>query len=199
MTDSQLDESDEVLVLRGQLGDRAALERLVGRWHEPVRELLRHITLDADAAEELAQETWVSALRSLGRLREPDRFRWWLFTIARRRAQDRFRSAYRKPQTPTAPDELVELDPATTYAHEPLAIVDDRDQLVGLLGRVDHELREVLVLHHLHDWPVGEVAAALDIPEGTVKSRLHRARRHLAPLIAHSDTESTADPEETHQ
>ncbi len=172
-------ETDEILVLQSQLGDRAALERLVARWHGPVHDLLFHITLDADAAEDLTQETWLAALRSLAGLREPDRFRWWLFTIARRRARDRFRHAYRHPATATAPEDLAELDDVMAD-DDPLAVVDDRDRILDLLGDLDIELREVLVLRHLHDWPVADVAEVLDIAPGTVKSRLHRARRRIA-------------------
>ena len=188
------EESDEVLVLRSQLGDRAALEQLVGRWHQPLLDLLRQITLDVDAAEDLAQETWISALRSLARLREPDRFRWWLFTIARRRAHDRLRHAYRSPVAPAAPDDLADVDRRPVPDQDDAeAAVADRDQIVSLLRHLDVELREVLALHHLHDWPVREVAAALDVPEGTVKSRLHRARRQLAPLTG---DDRSADPDD---
>ena len=179
-------DSDEILVLRSQLGDRTALEQLVTRWHRPVRDLLFQITLDAEAADDLTQETWVGALRSLARLREPDRFRWWLFTIARRRAHDRFRSAYRRPTTATAPEDLAAIKEPVGY--DALAVVDDRDRILDLLGGLDIELREVLALHHLHDWPVGDIAEALDLPAGTVKSRLHRARRRIADGdAAHND------------
>jgi len=129
-------ESDEILVLRSQLGDRSALEQLVGRWNQPVRELLRHITLDSDAAQELTQETWLSALRSLTKLREPVRFRWWLFTIARRRAHDRFRHVYRNPTSPSPPEELVDI--AVPGRQEAWTIVvDQRDQIIDLLGDLD--------------------------------------------------------------
>ncbi len=188
---SAVDVADDVLVLQSQLGDVAALELLVERWHPPLWEMLHHITLDAGAADDLAQETWLSALRSLAGLREPGRFRWWLFTIARRRATDRLRHKYRSGEQTSDPLSLTDNLKADQVEHQgdstlsSITAAELRADVVAMLQPLDVELREVLVLHYLHDWPIDEIAGALDIPAGTVKSRLHRARHRLSPKPNH--------------
>ncbi|MDY7102492.1 MAG: RNA polymerase sigma factor [Actinomycetota bacterium] len=170
--------TDTELVLRGQLGDRAALGALVARWHEPVHGLLRQLVLDDHAADDLTQEVWLEAMRSLAGLREPERLRPWLFTIARRRAVDRLRRRYRRPERVEAPDELPE--PPGVDAGDPAGAVVDRTYVTGLLGELEPDLRIAVALVHLQGCSVAEAAEIVGVPEGTVKSRLHRARRRLA-------------------
>ncbi|WP_182873415.1 RNA polymerase sigma factor [Microbispora sp. H10670] len=80
--------TDELLVTRAQLGERAALAQLVARWRMPVWTYVRRM-LDAERADDVAQEVWLAVVRGLPRLREPGRFAPWLFTIARRSVTDR--------------------------------------------------------------------------------------------------------------
>jgi len=82
--------SDELLVVRAQLGNRSALEDLVVRWQRPVWLYVRRM-LDAERADDVTQEAWIAVVRALPRLREPDRFAPWLFTIVRRTALNRLR------------------------------------------------------------------------------------------------------------
>jgi RNA polymerase sigma-70 factor (ECF subfamily) len=121
-----------------------------------------------DLADDVAQEVWLAVVRGLPRLKEPERFAAWLFTIARRSVVNHLRHRYAE-------------QPQVDIADEPdLADgVVDRVDVRRLLDGVPLMEREVLVLFHLEDLSLEECAEVLGVPVGTVKSRLHRARRLL--------------------
>ncbi|GAB2951151.1 RNA polymerase sigma factor [Nonomuraea fastidiosa] len=158
--------TDELLVVRAQLGERDALAELVSRWRTPVWTYVRRM-LDAERADDVSQEVWLAVVRGLPRLREPDRFAPWLFTIARRSVMDRLRGRYAEPPAP-AGDET---------AADPAGAALDRAELIAALALLPPPEREILVLHYLQDLPVEDCAQICGIPAGTVKSRLSRARR----------------------
>ncbi|WP_350279536.1 sigma-70 family RNA polymerase sigma factor [Kribbella sp. HUAS MG21] len=121
-----------------------------------------------DLADDVSQEVWLAVVRGLPRLKEPERFAAWLFTIARRSVVNQLRERYAdQPQAPP-------------YDEPDLADhVVDRVDVRRLVGSVPVLEREVLVLFHLEDLSLEECAEVLAVPVGTVKSRLHRARRLL--------------------
>ncbi|MGV9305898.1 RNA polymerase sigma factor [Nonomuraea sp. NPDC003727] len=162
--------TDELLVVRAQLGERAALAELVARWRMPVWTYVRRM-LDAERADDVTQEIWLAVVRGLPRLREPSRFAPWLFTIARRSVTDRLRDQYAREQETLAAGDVV--------AEDPVEAVVDRAELVSLLSGLPVPEREVLVLFYLEDLPVEDCAQICRVPVGTVKSRLNRARRLL--------------------
>ncbi|MFD0889555.1 RNA polymerase sigma factor [Streptosporangium algeriense] len=162
--------TDELLVVRAQLGERAALAELVDRWRVPVWTYVRRM-LDAERADDVAQEIWLAVVRGLPRLREPDRFAPWLFTIARRSVTDRLRGRYAREREALAADR--------TVVEDPVEALLDRAELVGLLAELPVPEREVLVLFYLEDLSAEDCARICQVPVGTVKSRLNRARRLL--------------------
>ena len=91
-------DADELLAIRCQLGERAAFDALIARWHEPLWRYLRRLANNDDAARDLTQDTWLRVLRGIGALREPAKLRPWLFGIARRVAMDRLRFEYARPR-----------------------------------------------------------------------------------------------------
>src|SRR5262245_17529068 len=90
--------SDELLVVRCQLGERGALAELVRAWHDPVWTYVRRMLGPADA-DDVTQEVWLAVVRGLPRLRQPDRFAPWLFTVARRAVTNRLRAEYARPES----------------------------------------------------------------------------------------------------
>ncbi|RGA05118.1 sigma-70 family RNA polymerase sigma factor [Microbispora triticiradicis] len=166
--------TDELLVTRAQLGERAALAQLVARWRMPVWTYVRRM-LDAERADDVAQEVWLAVVRGLPRLREPGRFAPWLFTIARRSVTDRLRGEYALVEETSAFGDLV----GEAGAEDPAEALVDRAALVSVLADLPLLEREILVLFYLEDLPVEECADICQIPAGTVKSRLSRARRLL--------------------
>jgi RNA polymerase sigma factor (sigma-70 family) len=164
---------DELLAVRCQLGEPAAFDALVARWHEPLWRYVRRLTDGDETAADTVQDVWLRILRAMPRLRDPARLRAWLFGIARRAVLDRVRQRY-------AEAESVPLDDVDVAAPEP------RDDLAESLGLMQDELarlpfteREILVLFYLEDLTLAQLTEVLGVPVGTVKSRLFRARQLL--------------------
>jgi RNA polymerase sigma factor (sigma-70 family) len=166
-------QEDELLVIRCQLGERAAFDELIDRWHGPLLRYVRRMTGQDDAAREVVQDAWLRVLRGISRLRDGARLRPWLFGIARRAVIDRLREKYA-----AAVDGDVDV---SAIAADPVP-----DDLVEEVAAMQHELsrlplteREVLTLFYLRELSLAEVADVLSVPIGTVKSRLFRARQLL--------------------
>jgi RNA polymerase sigma-70 factor (ECF subfamily) len=161
----------ELLVVRAQLGDRRSLAELVARWHDPIRRYVRRMMSDRDAADDVAQQVWARALKALPGLTQPERFAPWLFTIARRSVMDRLADKYGGPEEIHAVEDLAVDDHA--------AAVIDRARIADGLGRLPAREREVLILFYLQDLSLQECGEVLQVPVGTVKSRLFKARHLL--------------------
>ena len=164
---------DELLAIRLQLGERAAFDDLIARWHAPLWTYLRRVLGDQDAARETLQDVWIRVIRGIPRLREPASLRPWLFGIARRALMDRLRGQYADPVDGEIDVETLADDSASVRDADDLAALDDA---VASLPVVE---RDVLTLFYLEELSLAEVAAAMNVPVGTVKSRLFRARRLL--------------------
>jgi RNA polymerase sigma factor (sigma-70 family) len=162
----------ELLVIRCQLGEREAFDELVNRWHLPIWRYVRRLVSRDDDAEEITQEVWLRILRGILGLGDPTRLPAWIFTIARRAVMDRLRVRYAQaplvPLEEEASDLLVTEEPDLGWMDEEIL-----DQALLELSPME---REVLVLFHLRELTLREVAEVLGIPSGTVKSRLSRAR-----------------------
>ena len=134
---------------------------------------------DWQAAEDLMQETMVRAWRNLGKLNaDPQALGPWLFAVARRIAVDRFRARVARPRE-SAPDQLER----ACAPEEPFERLLDRDTIRGALAGLSEAHRAVLVHVYLLDRTVPETAAALGLPEGTVKSRVHYALRAVREAL----------------
>jgi RNA polymerase sigma-70 factor (ECF subfamily) len=162
--------TDELLVVRAQLGERAALAELVTLWRMPVWTYVRRM-LDAERADDVTQEVWLAVVRGLPRLREPGRFAPWLFTIARRSVTDRLRGEYARERAAASAADVV--------AEDAVEAMVDRAEMVSALSGLPVLEREILVLFYLEDLSAEDCAQICGIPVGTVKSRLSRARRSL--------------------
>jgi RNA polymerase sigma-70 factor (ECF subfamily) len=164
--------------------DRAAFDALVRTRIDAVyRTSLAILGNQADAAD-ATQETFVSAWCHREALRDPDLFDAWLGRINLNACRAQLRRRGR-----TSVREIPLLDPED--GPEPASTgraLDDRTAAADVFDRAFARLtvddRAVLVLHHLHERPVAEIAAALGSPEGTIKSRLHRARAALESALA---------------
>ena len=175
----QIDE--ELLVIRCQLGERRAFDALIARWAGAVAGYARRVCEDEDAAAELTQDIWLRVFRGIGRLQDPRRFRAWLFGIAHRAFMDLLRRRYR--QVPPLPDDDGEGTEDDSHGRH-----HDLERIERGLGRLPPIEREILTLFYLQELTIEEAATALAIPAGTVKSRLHRARKLLR-----SDLEKEGD------
>lgn len=171
--DIRAQKEDEWLVVRCQLGERPAFDELIERWHEPLSKYLRRLAGDDEAAKEVAQDAWLRVLRGIGRLRDGSKLRPWLFAIARRALMDRLRQQYVSPATN-------DVDMADIPLEEDDGALEQELRAMELhLGQLPVVEREVLTLFYLRELSLNDVAEVLAVPVGTVKSRLHRARRML--------------------
>jgi RNA polymerase sigma-70 factor (ECF subfamily) len=168
---------DDMLVLAAQAGETAAFERLALRWHP---RLLRHalrLTGDAEGSQEAVQEAWVSIARGLWRLRDPARFAPWALRITGRRCADWIdgrRTSRGRSSTLADADAIPE--PVSDRA-------DDITRVRDALRRLDPERRALMAMFYVEGMTVYEIAAALGIPCGTVKSRLYHAREKLRAVL----------------
>lgn len=175
-------ELDEVTLRRAQRGDADASRALVDRHQAAVFALLGRMlgSVRRSAIEDLAQDTFLAVFAALPRFR-PDggaRLSTWILTIAARRAIDELR---RRPPVPLAADDIA---PARDRADGPA----ERRQLAAAIDRALADLappyRAAFVLYELHGLDYGEVALALGVDIGTVRSRLARARAALRAALA---------------
>lgn len=164
---------DSAWVIRLARGDEAALTCLYERHAQAVLGYLVQLTGDRGEAEELLQDTFVAAWRAAGGFNRRSTVLTWLLGIARRRARD----GRRRRRLPTVDKELFELAVA---GFEELALARlELGQLGRLVAQLPAAHREVLSLALVQELSYAEVAEVLGISVGTVKSRLHAARRAL--------------------
>ncbi|MEM1098075.1 MAG: RNA polymerase sigma factor [Planctomycetota bacterium] len=171
--------ADEWLVLRAQDRDADAMRRLVDRWNGRLYRHALNMTGDADAARDVSQEAWLGILKRLSKIDDPAAFPAWAYRITNHKAVDWIRRASRRRQhhTPLTGDL-----PATTSSTS-----DDRDETTrrvhAALRKLSVDERALLSMHYLNDLSTAEIAIALGIARGTVKSRMHRARQNLKPYL----------------
>lgn len=169
---------DEYLVASAQAGDRAAWERLVVRWQP---RLLRHawrLTGHADRAADLVQDAWVDIWKGLRALDDVVAFPAWAFRIVTRRCQRSWQAAER------AHADLLDIadtphDSDDAAAADAMAREIDVARVQAAMAALPASQRAALSLFHLEDLSVAEISIALDVPPGTVKTRLMHARRKI--------------------
>ena len=158
---------------RARGGDLTAFEDLVRAHQADVYRLALHLVRDVQTAEDVTQDAFVHAYRSLRRFRGGSKFSTWLFRITRNCAIDAIRRRERRrtyERAALAPDVPVE-DPALRVALE------------QAIDGLPPELREPFVLIEVFGLAYDEAAAVLGSPAGTLKSRMHRARRALVEAL----------------
>jgi len=170
---------DEYLVASARLGDRKAFDLLARRWG---RKLLAHawrLTGDIDLAREAAQDGWLEIVRGVGRLRDERAFPAWAYQIVTRRCARQVgrRRRDRDLGAAVALEPLVEAGPPETG--DPVAAARLRTALAAL----PQAQRAAVALFYLEDLSVAETAIALNVPAGTVKTRLMHARRSLRAVL----------------
>ena len=162
-----------------QAGDPQALAALIDRWRAPLYAFLwRRV---GDGADDLFQESWIRVSRARDRFDRSRRFSTWLFQIANNLCRDRWR---RQGVRRRALDALRDEAQASGQDHVPAPELPGEDRLRRQLDRLPERLREVLVLRYYQDLGEAEIAEILDIPRGTVKSRLHAAVQAARAVLA---------------
>ncbi|ELP66756.1 sigma-70 family RNA polymerase sigma factor [Streptomyces turgidiscabies] len=182
-----VDESITAWALAARGGDPVAVERFVGALHRDVVRYVAHLSADPQAADDLAQDTFLRALGSLHRFEGRSSARSWLMAIARRAVIDSFRHAAARPRLHDTEDWRLTVELAQPSG---LPGFDDGVALLDLLAALPDERREAFVLTQLMGLPYAEAAEVSDCPVGTVRSRVARARATLVGLLAEAEIEA---------
>ena len=166
-----------MLVLQCQEGNDNAMERLITRWQPRLSRLAWRLTAHREAAADIVQDAWLAIVRGLDRLDDPARFRAWAYRIVSNKCVDwtRRRVARRNVETGLRDDAA---GASCDSKHE----TDSEREVARMreaLTKLPDEQRAMISLHYLDGMGVVEIARALDVPEGTVKSRLYHARNRL--------------------
>ena len=177
--------SDEGWVRLAQAGDRAAFAHLVRRHQNAVHRFITRMLGSQDEALELTQETFIKAWQALPQWQPQAQFRTWIYRIASNAAMDVLRRRKIVEMIPLQDD----FD-APTQSAGPEAQLATRQRMRTLeaaLAALPAEQREVIVLREVEELSYAEIAATLDLQEGTVKSRLARAREALASAVRRAE------------
>ena len=179
-------DADRVLVKAAQAGDADAIDTLVRRYQVRMFNFARTLTGGDGDAEDLAQETFIRAFRGLGRFRGESSFKNWLYRIAvnvtHTHRGRRVRQAPVWERRLEADDDVSEHH-LTSHTDDLEESVMHRQALDRALSTLSEEMRTPLILHDVEGLEYREIAEILDVPIGTIMSRIFRARQRMRPLL----------------
>ena len=187
--------TDQEVVLLARSGREAAYRELIRRYERPVFALLFRMVRDRELAEDLSQETFIKALNAIESYRPEFKFSSWIFKIANNAAIDHLRrrelDTLSLDGSPHA--ETPEAMQATALQigmrqESPLDTVEAKElgsEIEAAIGRLRPEYRSCILLRHVEGRAYEEIAEILDLPLGTVKTYIHRARNELRVALAH--------------
>nr|WP_086798946.1 sigma-70 family RNA polymerase sigma factor [Streptomyces caniscabiei] len=185
------DKSTTAWALAARAGDPAAIDRFVRALHPDVVRYVARLSSDPQAADDLAQDTFLRALGSLHRFEGRSSARVWLLSIARRAVIDSYRYAAARPRLCVTGDWRTMVERAQPSG---LPGFEDGVALLDLLDALPDERREAFVLTQLLGLPYAEAAEASGCPVGTVRSRVARGRATLIELLAEAEATAEATP-----
>jgi RNA polymerase sigma-70 factor, ECF subfamily len=175
-----LRDDDAELARLASRGDRAALEQLLERHADRIHALCRRIIPHRDDALDATQEAMIAVVRGIRRFDGRAAFTTWLYRVATNAALDELRRKHRRPVPADLPDR-----PATGPPID--AQVDDRIDIDAALAQIPEDFRVAVVLRDLCDLDYAEIATVLDLPPGTVRSRIARGRAALAAQLGNPE------------
>jgi len=187
--------TDQEIVALAREGREAAYRELIRRYERPVYSLVLRMVRDRQLAEDLAQETFIKALNAIATYRPEFKFSSWIFKIANNAAIDHLRR--REIDTLSldgAPNATSQDDIEATAlqigdkSETPLAELEARElgtSIERAIGQLRPEYRSCILLRHVEGMAYEEIAQLLDLPLGTVKTYIHRARNELRGLLTH--------------
>ena len=161
---------DELLVMDAQDGKVKALEILVSRWQRRLWHYAHGLTGDSEAAWDITQETWLGIIKGLRRLHDPACFRAWAYRITTNKSIDWLKNKSK--------DQHISLDSIEVDCHQK----NDNLRVKELIQRLKNDSRVILSLYYFEQLSIPEISIVLNIPQGTVKSRLFKARGELKQL-----------------
>jgi RNA polymerase sigma-70 factor (ECF subfamily) len=178
---------DDEVVARAVAGDRTAIEALLERNYDQIAKICGRIASGPAEADDCTQEALIAIVKGLPRFDGRSQFSTWAHRVATNACLDELRRRSRRA-APTDPSDLVELvggeaDPSESIGPGTPASIDARIDLDAMLATIAPEFRIPLVMREVADLEYSDIADSLDVPIGTVKSRIARGRAALAAAI----------------
>ncbi|MBV9227240.1 MAG: sigma-70 family RNA polymerase sigma factor [Acidobacteriaceae bacterium] len=184
---SQQSDPETQLVERCLRGEQGAWDQLIQSYSRRVYGLCYRFTNHASEAQDLTQEVFLRVFKTLGSFRAGEGcFTVWLTRLTRNLLVDHYRRTKNERVTDAIEDKLAVLEERTAPLSRTDGLLAGREAgelLQAALGRLSPELREAVILRDLQEMEYREIARVLDVPEGTVKSRLNRGRAELARVL----------------
>lgn len=176
---------DEDLVLRCQGEDAEAFEELVSRWQVRLWKHAVRLTGDEEAAWDVVQDSWLAVMKGIVGLASPAAFPAWVFRIVSNKCADwvRKRQRWREKAKEIAAEEEALSD------GNPAGLSPKADALAVALRSLSGDRRALLALHYAEGFGINEISTILEVPPGTVKSRLHAARNQLKRIMEEQEHE----------
>ena len=170
----------QLLALRCRRGDREAWRELIAAWEPRLFYYVRRLVPQESDAWDVLQQTWLGAYQSIRSLTDPKLLATWLYRIARNKS-----ISHRRAQGARAAAELAEIigEPAADDEGDALQEFENAEAVHRALDELSLAHREALTLHFLQDLSLEQIAEVTDVPVGTVKSRLHHAKRELRKVL----------------
>lgn len=199
MNNSNTEQQDQQLVARAKCGDKSAFDFLVVKYQHRIVQLVYRYVKDLNEAQDLAQETFIKAYRSIGSFRGEAAFYTWLYRIAINTAKNELVAKQRRNT-----DAQIEIDDTDVFdslpqLHEletPETELLNQEIVATIKKTIDglpEEMRTAIILCEFDGLSYEEIAKVMDCPIGTVRSRIFRAREAidhvLNPLLAHGDSQ----------
>lgn len=172
---------EEWLVINCQSGDRKAFELLVKRWNPKMLGRVYYTTKDATATQDIVQEAWIAIIRKIKTLHDPGAFQGWSLRIATNMAIDWIRSN----QTNRRREEIRKAAQAEFLEKNHRPDEETISAIKEAIEKLPEEQQMVIKLFYQENLPMITISGLLDLPLGTVKSRLFRGREHLKNILEH--------------
>jgi len=181
--------SDEDLVKRASKGDSRAFDLLVLKYQHRIFALVSRFVRDPDEVQDVAQEAFIKAWKALPRFRGDSAFYTWLYRIAVNTAKNHLVASGRRPATSDVSAEEAEqyegvTDLQESGTPESLLVSEELEAAIhGAIEKLPHELRTAVTLREFEGLSYEDIAAIMDCPVGTVRSRIFRAREAIDAVV----------------
>jgi RNA polymerase sigma-70 factor (ECF subfamily) len=181
-----LKSSEHALIRKAKQGDGRAIEALIRAHQDALYAFMLRMSGRPDVAEDIVQEAFVRVLKNLDRFDSRFRFSTWLFTIAKRLYVNSIQKLRPTYDSDVIDSHHGEFESVGGDAARSETIQNVRSVVDFALKELAPQQREIILLFHQQNWPITDIAVFLKMPEGTVKSHLHRARKRMKKVIESS-------------
>lgn len=187
--------TDQEVVALARKGRESAYRELIDRYQRPILSLIYRLVRDRELAEDLAQDAFIKVFNALDRYNPERKFSSWIFKIAHNTAIDQLRKKELDTLSIDGSPHATSAEAVEASAIVPVSSDEDPEQytssreigaqIEAAIGTLRPEYRTVIVLWHVEGRPYDEIAEIMDLPLGTVKTYIHRARNELRKKLAH--------------